>query len=202
MRCVRGPCFPRLYAAASLKRPGRARHPRDPERRFPRLYAAASLKRGDGRGDVRSRSVFSAALCRGLIEARLTHGRPEAFGVRFPRLYAAASLKRKGLVDGLHEVNAGFPRLYAAASLKQRIGQPGFGNRKGFPRLYAAASLKRLSLWCSGGQNARFSAALCRGLIEARRRRRGSPAGSRRFPRLYAAASLKPRAIQDGARCA
>ena len=38
-------------------------------RRFPRLYAAASLKRGD-RGMRRPWDpLFSAALCRGLIEA-------------------------------------------------------------------------------------------------------------------------------------
>ena len=62
-----GPRFPRLYAAASLKR----RPDRDLEQdeaRFPRLYAAASLKPGPGRSE----------------DARVH---------RFPRLYAAASLK-------------------------------------------------------------------------------------------------------------
>ena len=37
--------------------------------RFPRLYAAASLKRAALPGMWRGKSVFSAALCRGLIEA-------------------------------------------------------------------------------------------------------------------------------------
>ena len=36
---------------------------------FPRLYAAASLKHRLLDGDVKDRSGFSAALCRGLIEA-------------------------------------------------------------------------------------------------------------------------------------
>ena len=61
---------------------------------------------------------FSAALCRGLIEARLRarrQGRPRP---RFPRLYAAASLKLQG-VALLESVPVGFPRLYAAASLKR-----------------------------------------------------------------------------------
>ena len=61
-------CFPRLYAAASLKLDrlddGRAPRPR----RFPRLYAAASLKPA---------------------HTSVEHH----VGLRFPRLYAAASLK-------------------------------------------------------------------------------------------------------------
>ena len=61
--------FPRLYAAASLKR-----EPLVAELqsflRFPRLYAAASLKRGRRIRVVLDVQVFSAALCRGLIEAR------------------------------------------------------------------------------------------------------------------------------------
>ena len=62
--------FPRLYAAASLKH-RRLRSRPDDGRRFPRLYAAASLKpRGDGRFHLRP-VAFSAALCRGLIEAEL-----------------------------------------------------------------------------------------------------------------------------------
>ena len=62
--------FPRLYAAASLKRRRVARDRRlDPDG-FPRLYAAASLK------------LLLARL------GRLAQRRG------FPRLYAAASLKR------------------------------------------------------------------------------------------------------------
>ena len=40
-----------------------------------------------------------------------------------------------------------------------------------------------------------FSAALCRGLIEAGAPGRGSPRRACGFPRLYAAASLKPRTV-------
>ena len=36
---------------------------------FPRLYAAASLKRSDGDAERAAMEQFSAALCRGLIEA-------------------------------------------------------------------------------------------------------------------------------------
>ena len=61
---------------------------------FPRLYAAASLKPIMSKSNVADVSTFSAALCRGLIEACRGFsplGKPAA---RFPRLYAAASLKR------------------------------------------------------------------------------------------------------------
>ena len=60
---------------------------------------------------------FSAALCRGLIEAsaRRESSTP---GRRFPRLYAAASLKRQELLQVGLKLRQGFPRLYAAASLK------------------------------------------------------------------------------------
>ena len=44
----------------------------------------------------------------------------------------------------------------------------------------------------AGRGGSRFSAALCRGLIEAWRGRPGGPDGGSGFPRLYAAASLKP----------
>ena len=62
----------------------------------------------------------------------------------------------------------GIPRLYAAASLKR----PAAGFRKarsnaGIPRLYAAASLKPESIGHQDAKNVRYSAALCRGLIEA-----------------------------------
>ena len=62
--------FPRLYAAASLK-PSDHRTPRKPHSaRFPRLYAAASLKQRLPLEDLSHEQEFSAALCRGLIEAR------------------------------------------------------------------------------------------------------------------------------------
>ena len=108
----------------------------------------------------------------------------------FPRLYAAASLKLVGLGrDRLPPRR--FPRLYAAASLKLvgRLG--GRRARRGFPRLYAAASLKPHRGEAVPRAGCEFSAALCRGLIEA------SPYDLHIrmllcFPRLYAAASLKP----------
>ena len=137
-------------------------------RRFPRLYAAASLKRVRRVAPALSPGAFSAALCRGLIEALDQPDRGIAGALGFPRLYAAASLKRGGEGGLLCQIRGGFPRLYAAASLKPRpvsdLGREAAGR---FPRLYAAASLKP----------------------------REPDPGPRyigiRFPRLYAAASLK-----------
>ena len=61
--------------------------------RFPRLYAAASLKLPDPVDDRVERRRFSAALCRGLIEASHPDMTPLRASGGFPRLYAAASLK-------------------------------------------------------------------------------------------------------------
>ena len=61
---------------------------------------------------------FSAALCRGLIEASRPGSGGCVSGAGFPRLYAAASLKRQPLDDLHAHAHVGFPRLYAAASLK------------------------------------------------------------------------------------
>ena len=92
---------------------------------------------------VPRRYPFSAALCRGLIEA--------------------GSCGVAG-----EEVAGGFPRLYAAASLKHvEIGHEGRHDSTRFPRLYAAASLKQEAARVAGRVAHRFSAALCRGLIEA-----------------------------------
>ena len=86
--------------------------------------------------------VFSAALCRGLIEA--------------------------GIAERIGDVSQGrFPRLYAAASLKLCLRLVDVSLRDGFPRLYAAASLKHRLLARADEQLDVFSAALCRGLIEA-----------------------------------
>ena len=164
----RGTSFPRLYAAASLKHMGLTRDATLARVCFPRLYAAASLKLWRSRPWVLTGNVFSAALCRGLIEANtarhrcsarrgrfsaaLCRGLIEAARPRrgpapragcFPRLYAAASLKRRSAPD-LAQPAHGFPRLYAAASLK-RTGWTRliFAFGCSFPRLYAAASLKR-----------------------------------------------------------
>ena len=60
---------------------------------------------------------FSAALCRGLIEAWCPDMATEA-PRRFPRLYAAASLKQAVRLAE-PAVLLRFPRLYAAASLKR-----------------------------------------------------------------------------------
>ena len=60
-----------------------------------------------------------------------------------------------------------FPRLYAAASLKPLAGERLPGTDKRFPRLYAAASLKQLAVPVLALHTHTFSAALCRGLIEA-----------------------------------
>ena len=87
---------------------------------FPRLYAAASLKHR-GQGVVQLlRDKFSAALCRGLIEAGEGGGPVSPMAEGFPRLYAAASLKRRVTGSG-DTLSRRFPRLYAAASLKRAV---------------------------------------------------------------------------------
>ena len=134
---------------------------------------------------------FSAALCRGLIEARRSPAARPAVPARFPRLYAAASLKQRhagdvlaylagfsaalcrGLIEAIRCFDRCrtclrcFPRLYAAASLKLWHVELSAISSRSFPRLYAAASLKRSSLDACGPPRGPFSAALCRGLIEA-----------------------------------
>ena len=110
----------------------------------------------------------------------------------FPRLYAAASLKHRPRAVSRATPGRGFPRLYAAASLKRWCGVNGrTQSRPGFPRLYAAASLKRHGRAGRDRGNKRFSAALCRGLIEAAGYPRPGTPDLNGFPRLYAAASLK-----------
>ena len=133
---------------------------------------------------------FSAALCRGLIEAQIRYGIVSPTSPGFPRLYAAASLKRRGRHKPVPGA-CGFPRLYAAASLKRRAGRYDLQGARGFPRLYAAASLKLDGAAVGGGQAHGFSAALCRGLIEAGSGAAGQAECATGFPRLYAAASLK-----------
>ena len=61
--------------------------------RFPRLYAAASLKQHAAGLGHHELDLFSAALCRGLIEAVIGEGDHDGDEHGFPRLYAAASLK-------------------------------------------------------------------------------------------------------------
>ena len=135
---------------------------------FPRLYAAASLKLESLLETLTSVEWFSAALCRGLIEAcYYRQGRP-------PRPAFSAALCR-GLIEAksmLLKVCPGstrFPRLYAAASLKPVAGTDTPWIMNSFPRLYAAASLKPAHRAQSRPADRQFSAALCRGLIEARK---------------------------------
>ena len=103
--------------------------------------------------------AFSAALCRGLIEAATSTTSASARWGGFPRLYAAASLKRLAR-DPRH------PRMerFSAALCRGLIeAMP--------PRL------RPILRWM-------FSAALCRGLIEAFRpvfRRPGARAVFRGF---------------------
>ena len=109
---------------------------------FLRLYAAASLKLGVGALILLLRGVFSAALCRGLIEATM-RGLVTTGGSPF-----SAALCR-GLIEAT--------RRNATCS----------SNPRRFPRLYAAASLKLDPENVHINQGWLFSAALCRGLIEA-----------------------------------
>ena len=136
--------IPRLYAAASLK------HVHTPGALaimlgIPRLYAAASLKRGESPAMRRGFSSYSAALCRGLIEA----SKAVVLHVTFTPRYSAA------LCRGLIEAPT------------RRSGRGGPPDR--IPRLYAAASLKRVVTMVEGHAHRLYSAALCRGLIEAER---------------------------------
>ena len=110
---------------------------------------------------------FSAALCRGLIEATPTGSR--CAGV--PRAFSAALCR--GLIEARRlDISAStsaasFPRLYAAASLKLHL----IGLRDRSAYQFSAALCRGLieapevRQCCSTGR--RFSAALCRGLIEA-----------------------------------
>ena len=64
--------------------------------------------------------MYSAALCRGLIEAhRILRG--DGLLLRIPRLYAAASLKHVVELEPEPAHQLGIPRLYAAASLKRHV---------------------------------------------------------------------------------
>ena len=133
--------FPRLYAAASLK-PTNFMSKFCILLGFPRLYAAASLKQLSELMHVAHVMMFSAALCRGLIEAYRTALDLSCRTTRFPRLYAAASLKRPP-VDATYRGARGFSAALCRGLIEATIRTPGI-------RLPPS-----------------FSAALCRGLIEA-----------------------------------
>ena len=136
---------------------------------------------------------YSAALCRGLIEAAPRSGTSGTPGRRIPRLYAAASLKQpRGLQPRLHA-----RRTYSAALCRGLIeARPVSSARVGQAPQYSAALCRGLIEAPLPGPTASapragYSAALCRGLIEACG---GSGPGGRSgwgIPRLYAAASLK-----------
>ena len=111
--------------------------------------------------------LFSAALCRGLIEA--------------------ASRVSNMTMGG------GFPRLYAAASLKQAQCQRRAGQRVRFSAALCRGLIEASTFPEHWAHSTQFSAALCRGLIEARYGAFRDAGLAGRFPRLYAAASLKRR---------
>ena len=141
-------------------------------------------------GADHERLGFSAALCRGLIEAPRPRRACGPRSARFPRLYAAASLK-PALPREPPLRRDRFPRLYAAASLKLAAGDPLVEDDL---RFSAALCRGLIEAYRGAGADASrvpFSAALCRGLIEASSPRCRSRATHRCFPRLYAAASLK-----------
>ena len=204
-------CFPRLYAAASLKRATESLTLPGQILCFPRLYAAASLKHEVAQDGPRFVDGLSAALCRGLIEAKKRAGMMSPCSCRFPRLYAAASLKRRrgppgsprdrqlsaalcrGLIEaGRRPAAPGspgprFPRLYAAASLKPPPRAAALATTLRFPRLYAAASLKHVGARAWDSHCRWLSAALCRGLIEA------NPSKRSRHPGFIAFRGFMPR---------
>ena len=131
---------------------------------FPRLYAAASLKHERLVRAVAQIEEFSAALCRGLIEASdLSVGAR----VRFPRLYAAASLFR----------NIGVRLGAFSAALCRGLIEADRADRRFRTFAFSAALCRGLieAMTRSPRVPVRvpFSAALCRGLIEARASSRG-----------------------------
>ena len=90
--CLHG--FPRLYAAASLKRVGGGSLAREPGHRFSAALCRGLIEARILATRTRTTVWFSAALCRGLIEASATCASARCSSSGFPRLYAAASLKR------------------------------------------------------------------------------------------------------------
>ena len=109
---------------------------------------------------------YSAALCRGLIEAWLEHAYALKVARGIPRLYAAASLKPAGRRRGRDQRRQRIPRLYAAASLKHGHHP---GRAQGATRAYSAALCRGLIEAAAASPPAPaappYSAALCRGLI-------------------------------------
>ena len=113
---------------------------------------------------------FSAALCRGLIEATWCARRCTTWWCGFPRLYVAASLKPSNWVS----MNFGTVGWFSAAlcrGLIEAASRPTRGTPA--PRARFSAALCRGLIEAGPGCGCRpppcrrFSAALCRGLIEA-----------------------------------
>ena len=141
--------------------------------------------------------MFSAALCRGLIEVRRGCAPMRSAAAGFPRLYAAASLKlgvwaiasvsdvefSAALCRGLIEADLLVLPLSRTATFSAALCRG---------LIEASASSAPFSGW------AMFSAALCRGLIEAAKDEDVLEHAAMRFPRLYAAASLKLAALDAG----
>ena len=108
---------------------------------FPRLYAAASLKPRRQRERNGTDRGFSAALCRGLIEAH----QPSAWSSPVPSFSAALC---RGLIEAWRHVGCyRHWRKFSAALCRGLIEAKkarSYSTRliQRFPRLYAAASLK------------------------------------------------------------
>ena len=143
---------------------------------------------------------YSAALCRGLIEAAAAAGKLRVF----PGRYSAALCR--GLIEAMPQGCTTNLSLKYSAALCRGLIEARYSSRsaisvqRSIPRLYAAASLKQCITTVDRRHVGAYSAALCRGLIEAGADfgwRQASAAG---IPRLYAAASLKPH--QGGRRSA
>ena len=135
-------CIPRHYAAASLKRRS-ACTAACTAWCIPRHYAAASLKHSNNWPDIVVDDWYSAALRRGLIEAREGKSYKTYSLTGIPRHYAAASLKLYG-PGWPFSWPTRIPRHYAAASLKPAIPVLHTAGHPRIPRHYAAASLKHM----------------------------------------------------------
>ena len=185
--------IPRLYAAASLKLPLRSLV-LDDSTGIPRLYAAASLKPELARGLDEPSAKYSAALCRGLIEASIAAQRCWTIWGVYSAALCRGLIEASGNLQGEHicaeslEYSAAlcrgliedfpmraFPAAYSAALCRASLKLPEFLWRVvediGIPRLYAAASLKPVTD-CKRAVNSLNIFGI---------------------PRLYAAASLKRR---------
>ena len=88
-------------------------------------------------------------------------------GRRIPRLYAAASLKHATAIAAPVAEEPGIPRLYAAASLKRIRHLPRYFNDLRYSAALCRGLIEAPPMRPSIRDNRVYSAALCRGLIEA-----------------------------------